>query len=179
MLRQDPARLVETVIHELVHANIYATSKADFNESIATFIGEEARVAFFAEKEGSDAGARERRRVQNSRAYRQTLEVTRQEIAALYAESGDTTTLESRRHVLERRARSRIAALDGFVDSTAAAQKARLNDACLALAGTYGAHIARYETLTAERGLALWEFIRVAREAAEADEPLTALPSGP
>jgi predicted aminopeptidase len=179
MLRQDPGRVVETVIHELVHANIYAASQADFNESIATFIGEEARVAFFAQSEGSEGEARERQRIRTQRAYRDLLEATRQEIATLYAaEASAADRLASRRSV-EETTRARIAALGGFLDPEAAARGARLNDACLALSGTYGVHIAGYERLMEERDLDLPALIRWARRAADSEDPLESLEAHP
>jgi predicted aminopeptidase len=179
MLRQDPGQIVETVIHELVHANIYAAGQADFNESIATFIGEEARVAFFAEREGSEGEARERRRIRNHRAYRDLLEATRQEIASLYAAEAGPSQRQASRLRIDESARARIAALAGFVAPDALARNARLNDACLALAGTYGVHIGRYERLMEERDLDLPSLIRAARTAADSEDPLGSLAARP
>lgn len=175
MLRQTPGRLVETVIHELVHANVYAPNHASFNESIATFIGEEGRVAFFARHEGEVAGRRERARVRASRAYRALLEQTRSELAALYTEGAAEPALASRRARLLAATRGRIQALSGLENPGAAAREARLNDACLALAGTYSAHLERYAVLVSERGLDLPSLIEQARRAASSPEPLTAL----
>ena len=87
MLQQSDGRLAETVIHELVHATVYAASQADFNESIASFIGEEGRIAFFGARDGPAAEARERRRVDAARAYRAVLEETRQQLERLYDEA--------------------------------------------------------------------------------------------
>ncbi len=179
MLRQEAGRVVETVIHELVHDNIYASSQPNFNESLATFIGEEARVAFFGAREGEDARARERRRVRTSRAYRASLEATRQMIAALYAEETSPPERKRRRGQLELAARARITALEGLADPVAAARSARLNDACLALANTYGGLIERYERLRIERGLDLPTLIRAARSAADTPDPLGSLEAEP
>ena len=179
MLRQGPERLVETVIHELVHATVFAKSQADFNESIATFIGEEGRVAFFAETEGPDAGARERARVIAARAYRGVLEDTRQRLASLYSGREPRTARLDRKKTIHEDARRQIALLDGVANRSGASRGARLNDACLALAGTYGAHIERYAAWVAEQQLELPELILRAQEAAKSDAPLESLGISP
>lgn len=55
MLRYTDHDLVETVIHETVHANLYIKSNADFNERLATFIGQEGVKAFYLKKEGESS----------------------------------------------------------------------------------------------------------------------------
>ena len=50
MLRRGAATLVETLLHELVHATAFVSEDVDFNESVAQFIGQEAAVRFFAER---------------------------------------------------------------------------------------------------------------------------------
>jgi predicted aminopeptidase len=56
MLDDDPTRLAETVIHELVHATRYVPGQAAFNESLATFVGLCGAERFFAER-GDDGRA--------------------------------------------------------------------------------------------------------------------------
>ena len=178
MLRQPAGRLVETVIHELVHATVFAPSQADFNESIATYVGEEGRIAFFAAHEGAAAEARERGRVRAARAYRAALEQARLALAALYGEEPSVRERADRRASVESAARARIAQVEGLADPAAAAHAARLNDACLALAGTYGAHIQRYAEIREARDLDLAAFIRSARDAAGRADPLAHLAAG-
>ncbi|MCB9026222.1 MAG: aminopeptidase [Bdellovibrionaceae bacterium] len=52
MLRYENHDLVELIIHETVHATIYIKSQADFNERLATFIGQEGTKLFYLNKEG-------------------------------------------------------------------------------------------------------------------------------
>lgn len=52
MLRYSDYDLVNLIIHESVHATLYIKSQADFNERLATFIGDFGAELFFNEKEG-------------------------------------------------------------------------------------------------------------------------------
>lgn len=52
MLEMSPGDLAETLIHELTHQKIYFKSDADFNESLATFVGEQGAQDFLASKFG-------------------------------------------------------------------------------------------------------------------------------
>ena len=51
----DEAYLVETVIHELAHATVFAAGQGAFNEGMATFIGREGLRQFVAKHYGSDS----------------------------------------------------------------------------------------------------------------------------
>ena len=55
MLQYSEERLVDLMLHELTHATIYIANHADFNESLATFIGKEGTLAFIALRYGADA----------------------------------------------------------------------------------------------------------------------------
>ena len=61
MLRQDEATLVETLFHELLHATVFVPGDPEFNEGVAAFFGQEARVRFYAR-------ARRRRRAARASA---------------------------------------------------------------------------------------------------------------
>jgi predicted aminopeptidase len=53
MLNRGPGRLSELIIHELTHATVYLESSVDYNENLATFIGEKGAAAFLASKYGA------------------------------------------------------------------------------------------------------------------------------
>jgi predicted aminopeptidase len=55
MLAYKDFDLVNTIIHETVHATIYIKSRADFNERLATFIGNIGTKAFYSAHEGADS----------------------------------------------------------------------------------------------------------------------------
>jgi predicted aminopeptidase len=55
MLKRGPGRLSELIIHELTHATIYLESSVDFNENLATFIGEKGAEQFLLTKYGEQS----------------------------------------------------------------------------------------------------------------------------
>ena len=60
MLRSGDGRLVETILHELVHSTVYVRGHVDFDEGVASFIGEEASVRFYAQAGDPEQAARRR-----------------------------------------------------------------------------------------------------------------------
>lgn len=55
MTNYSDSDLVNTIIHETVHATIYIKSSADFNERLAVFLGNKGMELFYKEKEGADS----------------------------------------------------------------------------------------------------------------------------
>ena len=55
MLEHDPVELMTVVFHELTHVQLYVPSAAEFNESLANFVGHRAATTFFC---GDHEGAR-------------------------------------------------------------------------------------------------------------------------
>ncbi|MCC6276387.1 MAG: aminopeptidase [Oligoflexia bacterium] len=51
----DDEYLVETVIHELTHVTLFLKNGGDFNESLATFVGEKGAEAFYTDQHGPTA----------------------------------------------------------------------------------------------------------------------------
>lgn len=52
-LKRSDGRIAETIIHELTHTTVYLKSSVDYNENIATFIGEKGAEKFLAYKYGT------------------------------------------------------------------------------------------------------------------------------
>jgi predicted aminopeptidase len=53
MLLWDEVVLANLILHEMTHATVYFTGKTDFNEQLATFIGNQGAIRFLEEKYGS------------------------------------------------------------------------------------------------------------------------------
>jgi predicted aminopeptidase len=57
MLRYDDYDLAEIIIHETVHTTLFIKSAAEFNERMATFLGEEGMKMYYRQKEGPNSKA--------------------------------------------------------------------------------------------------------------------------
>jgi predicted aminopeptidase len=178
MLRRGDGFLAETILHELVHANFYLPDDPDWNEGIARFIGEEASVRLFAE---SGRAARDRRaQVEEQRQIDAALLALRGAVVELYASQPPGPEREAARRTLEARTRAALGALPlRTLDPARLAAALPLNDACLALRGTYAVHLEGFREVLAALGGDLPAFVARARQASDADEPATALAGRP
>ena len=52
MLEYTDVQLANTIFHELAHATVFIDKDADFNETLATFIGNQGAVEFFEQRGG-------------------------------------------------------------------------------------------------------------------------------
>lgn len=179
MLDRDDGALVETIVHELVHATFYVASQPDFNEGAAQFVGQEAAKRFYAGD--PEAVARETARIDERRLLADQLVGFREEFRALYADvaerraRGDDPDVVVERAALESDMRARIAALplEGR-DAEKLAERLRLNDACLALRGTYGADLEAYAARLAEFDGDLGAFVDALKKASREKDPRAA-----
>jgi predicted aminopeptidase len=174
MLARGPASFVELLLHELVHATVFVASDADFNEGVATFVGQEAAVAFFAQRGDAAGAARARAEVSDERAVARVLASLRAEVALLYAQPDDGARAQ-RRAELDAAARDTLRALP--LTTRPAAQLADvipLDDPCLALAGTYESDLPVWARRLGELG-DLPAFIAAAKAAAATEDPRATL----
>jgi len=151
MLGRGAANLVETLLHELVHATVFVAGDADFNEGAALFIGQEAAVRYFAARaaEGAAApalpnGERVRAWVGDRRRVEAAVLAFRERLPALAARPDGP----AQRAAAERVLRGELATLPlAVLDPAAVAAEVRLGDACLALRGTYSRDLPRHAAL--------------------------------
>jgi predicted aminopeptidase len=176
LLRRGTERFVETLFHELVHATVFFSGDAGLSEGVATFIGQEAAIRFFAEHEGSGAAEAVRARVADERAIARQLGALRGRVVALYGSPPTAEAVDERREALSKATRAALAALPlRVLDPPMVAAAARLNDACLALAATYETDLDAYAQQLAAREDDLAAFVSAVRAAAESDDPRAAL----
>lgn len=57
MLSHGAISLADTIIHELAHSTFFVKDRMDFNESLATFIGQQGAIDFFCSREGKSSSA--------------------------------------------------------------------------------------------------------------------------
>jgi predicted aminopeptidase len=179
MVRQSEARLTETVLHELVHATVFVASQPDFNEGLATFIGQEAAVRFAGtERSREDDPGLERTRITEDRQIAAVLERFRARVSELYeripAASDPDPTPE--RALLEVATRAELGALPLTTrDASRLAEGIRLNDACQALAATYQADLGRWAAALDAYGGDLPALVERVRQAADEEDPRATL----
>jgi predicted aminopeptidase len=179
MLRQPEGALVETLLHELTHATIFVRDLAAFNEGIASFVGEEARVRFYAEMRGAPAAETQRTQVAENRRVQAELLRVRGQVESLYASRPPDAARDAQRAEIETRGRERIAELALTArDASDLAAGVRLNDACLALVGTYGGQIDRFAAALTDLAGDLPAFVERARQAATTADPERVLLGG-
>jgi predicted aminopeptidase len=179
MLLGDDLELIETILHELVHATAYIADDAEFNEGVASFVGREAAARYLHER-GLEGDARapraleaeQRARTADARLLGDTLQRLRGEVEVLYGAGLDPTARRVARAELDLRARGEIAALPlRRKDNAALATRIRLGDACLALRGTYSDDLELHAALLRSLGGDLRAFVARLAEAASADAP--------
>jgi predicted aminopeptidase len=172
MLRGSEGALVETLLHELTHATVFVKSQADFNEGVASFVGEEGSVRFFEETQGSEAAEQQRARVTDARRLANALLDFRREVERLYASGSPPGERAAQRAAAELQARATIAALPlTSRDPVRLAADLRLSDACLALTRTYAADVEAYAAILAALDGSLPAFVSRLREAAKTEDP--------
>ena len=179
MLRRGAGSLVDTIVHELVHATVYVSDEARFNEGVANFIGGEASARFFAERGETERASQRRATIADERRIGAALAKLRSEIKALYESEDPGAQRDTARQVLNVRARESLAALPLETrDPARVASQTRLNDACLALSGTYSDDLDDYAVLLSQSGGNLRAFVQRVLTAAKEEDPLDAIKSG-
>ena len=180
MLDTSDARLVETVIHELVHATAFVSSQPDFNEGVANFIGEEASVRFFANppsglSDDVPSASDVRTRIDDDRLISLAMMALKQDVEELYARDLPREEIDRARAELETNGRAQLKDLPlQIADPERLSKAARINDACLAIQGTYVADTPKYREVLDGLDGDLLRFIARLDEATKADDPRTA-----
>jgi predicted aminopeptidase len=85
MRSYSDADLSDLIIHELSHSTVYRKGREDFNEEVATFIGERGSLEFLAAADGPAAVEAERARRRSSEAFIAFMRETAAELDSLYA----------------------------------------------------------------------------------------------
>lgn len=114
MLAYDEADLVNTVIHELAHATVFKPGDATFNESVATFLGDEGATRFLARTYGADSPqARRARDVRADEAlFTRLIDSLHAELDALYESDLPDAEKRTRREAAMIAAKAEYAALE-------------------------------------------------------------------
>ena len=99
VVKFDDAVLVNTVMHEMLHNTIWVKGSAEFNESLANYVGAAAAGEFFASRDAQSELGQVRRNWEGELAFAKVINQTAQELGVLYAMRGELGVVE----VLRRR----------------------------------------------------------------------------
>lgn len=112
LLERNVISLTDTVIHELTHNTIYRTSDIEFNESLATFVGQTGAIAFFAARDGDDSEivVEARRRFDDAVRLNAFLLELYADLEAFYAGPGSDADKLAGREAIYQAARDRFVA---------------------------------------------------------------------
>ena len=150
MLDRSRPSLAQLLIHELVHRKVYIKDDTRFNESLATLVGREGAVDYFAHSGEPLAAGYWQQREEVQAAFMAIVQATRTALKALYASPrGDAALAREKIRILQQ-ARDRFArdsevlpalnAYAGFFDE-------RLNNARLNGVSDYNDYVPAFARL--------------------------------
>jgi predicted aminopeptidase len=91
MLDGSDARIVEVTLHEMLHSTVYLAGHTEWNESLATVVGNEGAAQFFAARGDANAAVTlmedARRRERDQAAFARFLEPVVRSLESLYAQA--------------------------------------------------------------------------------------------
>jgi predicted aminopeptidase len=113
--KNGPGELSELIIHELAHGTVYFKNNTDFDEGVASFIGDEGAAEFLSARFGPESKelADFRRSREEQAAYDKRMDETYAALDALYTSSSTAEQKLHRRAELFEEERGRFEAL-GF-----------------------------------------------------------------
>lgn len=108
MLHRSRPALAELLIHELTHRRIYIADDTRFNESLATLVGREGALAFFADQNVPLDEKALAQRDRAEQAFLAIIEDTRQALGDLYASGEPTPSMAADKAQIQQQARERF-----------------------------------------------------------------------
>lgn len=114
MLRRSEGDLASLIIHEMVHATIYVKDSSDFNENLASFIGDRGAEIFLLRTFG-DTSRQYQEYIHQDGDYRKVADHMlrgTQKLDSLYQTMAETESLDSRKERKEKFIRRIVEAFD-------------------------------------------------------------------
>lgn len=147
MLRWDDERLIETLFHELAHQQLYIEDDTEFNESFASFVGQEGLRQFRAARGEPPPDAEAQRHEQQ---FLELLMGARSRLQALYTQPLNLEAMRAQKQAEFARLRADYAALketwNGYADYDGWFN-GELNNATLLPVGLYNRRVPEFAAL--------------------------------
>jgi len=145
MLDQDPAMVVNVVIHEMTHATVFFKNQFDFNEQIATFVGGQGAIDFTGARFGRGSSSRRQAEglMHDSVLFATFMRDLYDRLHALYNRPDPMATKLQEREVIFLEAKNTFRALRKYLktDFFLGFEEVKLNNAAVLALGRYIANI--------------------------------------
>lgn len=143
VLDQPPGGVAELILHELTHGTVSFKDQTDFNESAATFVGQEGALAFLARRfgAGSQSLADYRQSLASDRAFDAVMQALRTRLEEVYRSSATTSGKLTEREAVFHEWQARFAAFG--------VKLPELNNAVVLAHGAYHTDLAAFAELHA------------------------------
>lgn len=180
MLRYDDYDLVNTIIHETVHATLYIKHAADFNERLATFLGNKGAELFYLKKEGAGSPTLKQIQLENadnkvfSTFISSELKLLEQWYKDLPARERNEEKRSERIREIQKKFAAEIAP-NLKTNNYKKFSEAKLNNARLLVYKTYMQDLSDFESLYNLVGQSYSKFIESCRTLEKAQDPTSAL----
>jgi predicted aminopeptidase len=171
MLDGPDARIVEVTLHEMTHATVYLAGHTEWNESLATVVGNEGAARFFAARGDALSAASliadSRKRERDQETFARFLEPVVRALEQLYASTATRAQKLQRRESIFASARTTYLSIfakpGSFIEQP-------LNNAVLLSYSVYHRTTPQQRALLARLGGDLRAFVALCKRAVE-DEP--------
>ena len=176
MLRGQDAYLVNTLIHESVHATFFIKSQADFNERLATFLGNKGMEIYYHKLEGAESATLKKVSMESTDDQIFSVFITEElkQLEKWYKEiPADKKTEENRQQRIseiqkkftkEVLPKLKSRSMEGFA-------KAKLNNAKLLVYKTYMQDLNDFEQVYVKMGNNFSEFLKKMKTLEKAKDP--------
>ena len=182
MLKGSDAELVETIIHELAHATVWIPGDAEFNETLATFVGRQGAHDYFLARGGPDDPAlREAQEdARASRIFNEAAADLRAKLMRVYEATGPRAEKLRLKQIAFKRFRERFAAevlpqIPGAGYDWVLLPQIELNNALLLTFRRYHGELDLFRALYERCGRDLVATVQALKALEEAEDPRAAL----
>jgi len=149
MLQQDPAMVVNVVIHELTHATVFFKNQLDFNEQIANFVGGQGAIDFAGVKFGTGSPFRGRAMglLEDGLLFAEFMKGVNQKLDELYSRPVSLAVKLREREAIFGQVKAEFKALEGRfrTDFYQGFEEVELNNAAVLALGRYVTNIAQIQ----------------------------------